>query len=89
MENYVESLLPFAVESKPIHSGDNNGRSVPTVKLHGRPVPPVKLRLHRDGTASVRLLGIWVHNQEVDPRLALLASIRRTNGSGTSIKGAF
>jgi hypothetical protein len=75
MTNTTQSLLPLAVESKPIiHNGNGNGYSV----------PPVKVRLHKDGTASVRVLGIWLHNLELDSRIALLGSIRRTNGNGGS-----
>ena len=69
-----QSLLPLVVESKPIiHNSDGNGHSV----------PPVKVRLHKDGTASIRVLGIWLHNVELDSRIALLGTIRRTNGNGS------
>jgi hypothetical protein len=85
MLHTTEQSLPLVVvERKPIiHNGDNNGALVPLEKtrLHGRLVPPVKIVLHKDGTADVRVLGIWVHDQEVDPRLALLAKVKR-NGNG-------
>jgi hypothetical protein len=80
MLHTIQQSLPLVVvERKPIiHNGD-----VPSEKLRPRrPVPPVKLVLHKDGTADVRVVGVWVHNQQLDPRLSLLAKVKR-NGNGS------
>jgi hypothetical protein len=49
MENYVESLLPFAVESKPIHNGETTYQSAEHVLVE-----------ISDDRASFCVQGVWI-----------------------------
>jgi len=50
--------------------------------VNGRAVPLLSLRMHADGSASIRVGHLWLHGLWPDKRLQLLAAVRRYNGTG-------
>jgi len=48
--------------------------------VDGQAIPLLTLRMHEDGTASIRVGHRWLHNLWPDKRLQLLTSVRRYNG---------
>ena len=78
--NQGEKTLAFFEDETNLKLTPRIDRGYPIVNGHAKPL--LSLRMHEDGSCSVRIGNRWIHDLWPDKRLQLLASVRRYNGNG-------